>query len=545
MKLRFVAFSAAVCIAAGSFLSPDMLLTDNLPAVSAKTSKELEAEKNAKQAEIEKKQAELKELSNSIQQKEQYEQVLQEEISLINSKMGLIDTQLTSLNSEIENKVVEIAKLEIDIAQQEEKVDEGLSDFKARIRNLYVHGNDSLLEALVGATDFYDVLAKLDLISRVAKHDDDMVKNLRERLQTLSASKEDLTARMQALNLKVTETESVRKEFNNTRSELNTAMSETELVKEQLQQNEKMTGETLKQYQEEYDKLTAEFDAVAAEEMEKQKALIAKIDAEKKAAKEKAEKEAAEKAAKEKAEKEAAEKAEKEKAEKEAAEKAAKEKAEKEAAEKEKAEQEAAEKQKQTTAQPAATTVATTKTTAAVVTTTAAPKTTKAPVTTTPAPATTVTTTTAAPQQETPQSGKLAWPVPGFYYISSPFGPRWGKMHTGIDISGGGVYGANVCAAESGTVVTVKSGCSHDNASFCGCNWGYGNFVVVYHGDNLYTLYAHLSSINVSEGQTVSMGDVIGHVGSTGNSTGAHLHFSVGIGGWSTQYLVDPMLYLE
>ncbi len=468
MKLRFVAVSAAICIAAGSFIYPDALTIGTPAIVSAKTSKEIDAEKKAKQNEITAKQAELKSLSNSIEQKEKYEQVLQEEISLINSKMLLIDSQLTALNADIETKNNEIALLEGDIANQEVRIAEGLDDFKSRIRTLYIHGNDSLLSALVGAADFYDVLAKMDLINRVAKHDDEMVDTLKEELDTLSKSKEDLTSRQQALKLKVTETEAVRKEFNDSRTELDKAMAETEENRKALEKEKSMTNAELEEYQKEYDKLTAEFDAAVEEEMRKEKERQAKLEAERKAAEEKARKEAEQK------------------------------------------------KQQQP-----------------VVTT--APSNPSTPVTTTVA-------TTPAPQYN---GGKLAWPAPGFYHISSPFGPRWGRMHYGIDISDGGIHGSNACAAASGTVVTVRGGCSHDNNTFCGCNWGYGNFVVVSHGNNLYTLYAHLCGISVSEGQTVSTGTVIGQIGSTGNSTGPHLHFGVGVGGWSSSNMVNPMLYLQ
>ena len=126
----------------------------------------------------------------------------------------------------------------------------------------------------------------------------------------------------------------------------------------------------------------------------------------------------------------------------------------------------------------------------------------------------------------------LAWPAPGFYHISSGFGPRWGRQHKGIDIAGGGlnINGANACAAKGGTVIKAK----------LGYNGGYGNYVQIDHGNGLNTLYAHLQSVNVSVGQQVSTGTVVGKIGSTGNSTGPHLHFSVIVNG----VFVDPMGYL-
>lgn len=121
--------------------------------------------------------------------------------------------------------------------------------------------------------------------------------------------------------------------------------------------------------------------------------------------------------------------------------------------------------------------------------------------------------------QATQFSGMFQRPTNSGYYISSGYGPRWGSFHSGIDITAGGCYGANIYAAASGTVITASS------------HWSYGNYVVIDHGGGYSTLYAHCSSLNVSVGQTVSQGQVIAKIGSTGQSTGPHLHFEVRING--------------
>jgi len=117
-------------------------------------------------------------------------------------------------------------------------------------------------------------------------------------------------------------------------------------------------------------------------------------------------------------------------------------------------------------------------------------------------------------------SGNLDWPVQGS--ITQFFG-----RHTGIDIAGS--TGSAIRAADSGTVV------------FAGREGGYGNFVIINHGNGLVTRYAHCSSIGVSEGQAVSRGQTIATRGSTGNSTGPHLHFEVVSGGG----FVNPLNYLR
>ena len=120
--------------------------------------------------------------------------------------------------------------------------------------------------------------------------------------------------------------------------------------------------------------------------------------------------------------------------------------------------------------------------------------------------------------------GDMAWPVPGHHRISSEFGSRFGgrDFHTGIDIVGSGtgvINGATVVAANSGTVRVTNH--SHSPGR------GYGMFIIIDHGGGVSTLYAHLSAISVTVGQTVNIGDPIGRVGSTGWSTGPHLHFEV------------------
>jgi murein DD-endopeptidase MepM/ murein hydrolase activator NlpD len=105
------------------------------------------------------------------------------------------------------------------------------------------------------------------------------------------------------------------------------------------------------------------------------------------------------------------------------------------------------------------------------------------------------------------------WPIQGV--LTSGFGPRWGRMHTGIDIAD--PAGTPIHAAKAGEVI------------YAGWLNGYGNTVVIDHGDGIATLYGHQSRIGSTEGQQLNQGDVLGFVGSTGHSTGNHLHFEVRI----------------
>lgn len=475
----------------------------------AKTLKEIEQEKKEKQDEIDKKKEELKSLSNDLTDKSAYEQTLKEQISLINGKMVLIDSQMTNLIGEITDTQNEIAELENEIAEEEVEIEEGLKVFKARIRALYVHGNDSLLSALIGADSFYDALTRIDLIKRISKHDDEMITNLREEIQSLTNHKQDLTVSLQTLNLQQTEIEVLKDEFNASKKEMDTALSDNHVEIEKIVDKQMLANNELKAKQGDLEKIEQE------EEDLIQEAIRKAMEEEKKQKEEEA---------------------------------------------KRQAELEA--RRTTTTTTTTTTTVCTTVTTttpkpvtqttaAPVVTaaqsaaqsivtepvtqqTTAAPTTVPTTVATTAAPATTtVTTVTQAP----PTGSMFAWPAPGYYTITSPFGYRihpirgtW-EGHKGIDISGGGIKGAAACAAGNGTVIKV-----------CNDGWGggYGNNVVIYHGNGYSTLYAHLQYTSVSVGQQVTVGQQIGAIGSTGDSTGPHLHFEVRI----NDSPVNPQQYL-
>lgn len=121
----------------------------------------------------------------------------------------------------------------------------------------------------------------------------------------------------------------------------------------------------------------------------------------------------------------------------------------------------------------------------------------------------------------------LIKPISSGYKITSRYGSRWGGTHSGLDVAA--PTGTTICAAASGTVSIVKF-----------LTGSYGNYLIINHGNGVQTLYGHCNTILVSEGQSVSQGQAIATVGSTGNSTGPHLHLEIRVNGTT----LNPQNYL-
>ena len=154
-------------------------------------------------------------------------------------------------------------------------------------------------------------------------------------------------------------------------------------------------------------------------------------------------------------------------------------------------------------------------------------------------------------------NGKVYAPgEPETVYVTSPFGyrkdplGRGTQFHSGVDIAGGQEGKVNVIAAKDGIVVYPTAKTKNDcpsSRSLSSCGGGYGNYVIIQHSDGNYTLYAHLyqNTITVKAGDSVKQGQVIGKMGSSGNSTGNHLHFEVREGSMDKSSTVDPLTYIS
>ena len=142
-------------------------------------------------------------------------------------------------------------------------------------------------------------------------------------------------------------------------------------------------------------------------------------------------------------------------------------------------------------------------------------------------------------------ASKWVWPVPDHPGIRSYYDEwRGNGIHGGIDIADYGVDGAPIVASRAGKVYTASCTCSHDYGKdySCECGGGYGNWILIDHEDDWYSVYAHAKDVLVDVGEYVKQGQQIGTVGSTGYSTGAHLHFEIQQG-WLNK--VNPLYYVN
>lgn len=480
MKRLTAALLAFACIVGAAQPAPKSAMR-----ADAATIAELEAQKEANNQKIKEYEAQLKQYTADQKKEAAYQNTLTEKINTIENNLQIIDQEVETCKQNLARLDDEIGTMEDTITQQEEDIDKGLQEFKLRLRAMYVNGNDSLASALIGSTDFYDLLSKYELISCVARHDEKLVNSLRDQLNAYHENLETLESQKTEEQQAQAEYEEKQQEMKASMSELQKAYADSEAEQKRLEQEQTKANLSIEEL-EEQNRLADEAEEAIREEIRK-----------------------AEEEAKRRAEEEAKRKAEEEAAAKKAAEEAAK-----------KAAEDAA---KQTTS-PQTPPAPEGSYNSQTQTQTEAP--TEAP--------------TQAPTQDYSDSS-FGWPCPGHYYISSTYGYRWGTLHKGIDIAQN--QGADVVASKSGSVIRAVNTCPHNygKSSNC-CGNGYGNHVIIMHDDGTYsTLYGHMSSITVSVGDYVSKGTTIGYVGSTGWSTGFHLHFEIRKNGTP----VDPSGYLN
>jgi murein DD-endopeptidase MepM/ murein hydrolase activator NlpD len=351
--------------------------------------------------------------------------IQEQEIEVVKEQITLMQDNISSLEKKVDKKQIE--------------VDDGIKLFRKRLRALYIAGNDSLASVLAGSTDFYDMLARMELVERVSKHDNDMIDELTTLIVQLQSDKADLERQLADLNTKKQEQEQyladLQKTYNN--------HAETKAMYEKQAADYAARSEEIDAQEEQVEREIQELIRKQQEELERKR---------------------------------------------------------KEEEERRRQEEERRRKEAEANNE-----------------------------TYTPSPD----TSTSYPTYS--ETGFI-WPVPTVRNISDGYGERWiveeqrNNFHKGIDITKPGCYGEPIVASAAGTVITAAN-----------TGNGYGNHVIIDHGNGIATLYGHCSSLAVSAGDTVEQGQVIGYIGATGYAYGNHLHFEVRVNGQHT----DPMNYVS
>lgn len=352
-------------------------------------------------------QAILDEKNAEVSQQQEQVDAIVGKVETVTKQIQLSHEKISALDSQIQEKSKQIKEKNIEI-------EENMDILRQRIKTIYLAGDVSSLEIIMGAKDFTDFLDKVQLVKSVSAHDEELINEIQAQLDQISEEKE-------ALEADKVELEDEKKNLEERQAELNTLLDENKEILANLQEESDHALQQLSMTEEQISQLDAELQAYYRELQ--------------------------------------------------------------------------AQQQQQQQQQGSSSSNSTT------------------------APS--------RPNVEPPSSGGYTWPVPGHHGITSYFSEWRGYNHGALDIADGGIMGATVVAAASGTVVAINTSCAHNwgKSYSCGCGGGYGNYVWINHGNGKETVYAHLTSVAVSVGTRVSGGTYIGTVGSTGHSTGAHLHF--------------------
>ena len=362
----------------------------------------------------------LKLYEEQLEKSDETTELYMEYLSNINERRDVVNSYLTRLEISINDNQSLLEK-------KQKEIDRNIEAFKKRLRALYLSGGDeSYINVLLGSTDLYDILMRMELVKRIAKHDDEFIDALTRSKQELEEIQESLDSQQKDYNRQISTLDDLQRTYDSLLAHHKEVREKIEEQKKQLEeQNEayikernqyglgvinEEAGEGYGTSANDTVRLAAELQAKAA-----LKTLYAIIEQRR----------------------------------------------------------------------------------------------------------------SAGTLGEGDCCYVFKWPVDGHYYVSSGVGARWGKYHSGIDIPADKGTPIKVC--ESGTVVKTFTECPHDygKTESCGCGGGYGNFVLVDHGNGFMTLYGHMTRVDVKPGDKVTKGEVIGGMGSTGFSTGDHLHLEI------------------
>lgn len=383
------------------------------------------------QAELE---DEMSQADSQIKDEERKQTILLKKIDALNDKIEVLNGYMTALEMEISTNKRELDATAADIS-------DGVEGLKKRLRAMYIAGTDSYTTVILESNSFYDVLMRMELIKRVAKHDDKM-------LDDLYKLKAQYESKQTELDAKQAEFDRQYAEYETEKTKLDELYQSSEETKKKLEEKQK----ELKEENEAFDLEKSQYQGDLSGILKSSSSVTTARDEEVMATMALADVRLAE------------------------------------------LHDEIRERLKN-----------------------------------------------GEKLEDDEPIYSFAWPAPGVYTITSGVGARWGSYHQGMDIMG--PHGSEIHASETGTVIRASETCPHDygKSASCGCGGGYGNYVIIDHGNDFITLYGHLTEVDVEVGDKVKQGDVIGKMGSTGFSTGDHLHFEIRYQG----YILNPAYYVD
>ena len=410
-----------------------IMILGSVVSTAAETISELEA----KQAELESQQAE-------------YQAKLNKSNSAVAEKQEEVDAlvgQVESVTAEIQVCYQKISIYDKNIAEKQKAIDEAnqeidanMNTLRQRIKTIYISGDVSALEIVMGAKDFTDFLDKLQLVQYVSNHDAELINGIKKKLNTISSEK-------QALEKDKASLEEEHTTLTNKQEELTKLLDENKETLASLQSDVKDAQMKLSLSEEELNKLNPQLQALVRQAQQQEAA----------------------------------------------AQQAATSSSSSSSSSSSDDEEESIDYSDNGSGE--------------------------------------TSNSYNAPSQIDAGDG-WTWPIPGCYTITGGYGEgRSYESHGGTDIAA--PIGTPIYAANSGTVIDTSNDCSHSSAGVGACNHGggYGNHVWIQHDNGYQTIYGHMINTTVSTGEYVSKGQLIGYSGSTGWSTGPHLHFELRING--------------
>lgn len=473
-------FSFLIC----SAVSAGIVLNFPSQENSAKTIPEIQEERKANEEKIAEYEKQISELGENMSSEQAFQQALSEQISLIKENITLLNQELEKLNSDIKKANDNIEFLDYSIDERQKEIEKSIELFKKRLCAMYISGNnDSIVSVLLGSASFYDMMTRVKVVNNMAEYDEKLINDILGDIDSLEKDRKDLETEKLNLEIKLSEQEQKKSEKTAEIQSLNDKMNQSQAMVELInaQQNK------IQNSKKDAEKLREDFDR---QEQEIQEEIRRKAEEAQRIYEEQQRR---------KQEEELRQKQE--------------ELLRQQLEEQQRLEDEQRQKQEQERlyqewlAQQ-------------------------------------------VPQQESvtpvikpPSEQSYIWPVPDYYYITSYYGEREGLQHRGIDVGDADINGADVCAVRDGIVISVNNSCEHNygKEGSCGCGGDYGNYVIISHDGTYSTIYAHMAYTTVSVGDYVQQGQKIGAVGSTGWSTGPHLHFELRVDGVDT----NPLDYIS